>query len=235
VIVRPHPDHLLLITQPDHAALAAGIMDAWQQLLPDAAVRDVVLLATREHDNGWHEPDAAPLVDETSGRILDFMSAPESVRQSIWPRAVERLSSTPYAAALVAQHALNVYDHYRKLPAWRPFFERMESARHDALRRAAPHTIEDLARDYFFVRMGDLASLTFCNGWNEPQRLDGFELRLEGPRLTIRPDPFDGREVPLSISARELPARHYRSDADAYEAFRSAPTVIVDGVALGAS
>jgi uncharacterized protein DUF3891 len=209
-------------------------MGAWQHPLPDAPVRDVVLLATREHDNGWREADAAPLVDATTGRILDFMHAPESVRQSIWPRGVERLSSTPYAAALVAQHALSVYDHYRPLPAWRPFFERMESARHDALRRAAPHTIEDLGRDYFFVRMGDLASLTFCNAWNEPQRLDGFELRLEGPRLTIRPDPFDRREVPLSISARQLPDRRYRSEADACEAFRSAPTVTVNGVALGA-
>src|SRR5215213_8305992 len=98
MIVRRDPTHLLLITQPDHAALAAAVMDAWRHPLPDAPVRDVVLLATREHDNGWYEEDAAPLVDETTGRILDFMTAPDSVRQGIWPRAVERLGSTPYAA-----------------------------------------------------------------------------------------------------------------------------------------
>jgi hypothetical protein len=193
-----------------------------------------VLLATREHDNGWHEEDAAPLVDEATGRILDFMNAPDGVRQAIWPRGVERLSSVPYAAALVAQHALSVYEHYRPIPAWRPFFECMESARDDALRRAAPRAIEDLIGDYFFVRMGDLVSLTFCNAWKEPQRLDEYELHLEGPRLTIRPDPFDGREVPLSIRARQLPDRHYMSAADAGAAFRSAPTITVDGVALGA-
>jgi hypothetical protein len=235
VIVRPDPTHLLLITQPDHAALAGAVMGAWQSRpLPEGPVRDLVLLATREHDNGWHEEDAAPLVDERTGRVLDFMSAPETVRQGIWPRGVARLASTPYAAALVAQHALTVHDRYRPLAAWRPFFERMESARNEALLRAAPRTMEDLGRDYFFVRMGDLVSLTFCNGWREPQRLEDYELRLEGPRLTVRPDPFDGREVLLSIEARQLPRHRYTSRVDARETFRSAPRVTITGVALGA-
>lgn len=49
------------------------------------------------------EVDAAPLVDETTGRILDFIHAPDEVKRGVWPRAVERLRTMPYAAALVAQ------------------------------------------------------------------------------------------------------------------------------------
>ena len=48
----------------------------------------------------------------------------------------------------------------------------------------------------------------FCNGWTASQLDDsgsGYTIRLEGTRLTIAPDPFEGREVPLEITARELP------------------------------
>jgi hypothetical protein len=234
VIVRANRDHLLLITQPDHAVLSAGVMAAWQRNPLSGPRRDLVLQATREHDNGWREEDDAPLVDPAAGCILDFMTAPEGVRQRIWPRAVDRLASTPYAAALVAQHALSVYDRYRALPAWAPFFERVEAMRNRALAQAAPWSLADLRHDYFFVRMGDLVSLTFCNGWHDAQRLDDYELRLEGPRLTIRPDPFDRREVLLSIRARQLPNRKYATAAEAAEAFQSAPVVTITGVALGA-
>jgi hypothetical protein len=235
VIVRRYPDHLVLITQPDHAALSATVMSAWEQNgLPGNPLRDIVLFATREHDNGWLEQDVAPFVDEATGRILDFVSAPMAVRQGIWPRGVDRLGSEPYAAALVAEHALSVYDRYRREPAWQSFFERMELARDQALRRARPSTLDDLRRDYFFIRMGDLVSLTFCNGWQEPQRLDEYELRLDGPRLTIRPDPFERREILLSVTGRQLPNRSYASQAEASELFQSAPRVTVTGVALGA-
>jgi hypothetical protein len=118
VIVRSAPDHLLLITQPDHAALAAQIMAEWRRDdLPECPRRDVILQATREHDNGWIEFDRAPIVDTATGRLLDFINAPEPVRQEIWPRGVERLRDRPYTAALVAEHALSVYEHYRDRPA----------------------------------------------------------------------------------------------------------------------
>jgi hypothetical protein len=235
VIVRTTRDHLLLITQPDHAALSGAVMAAWQRDPIAEPRRDMILLATREHDNGWREEDAAPLVDPATGRILDFVNAPDTVRQRIWPRGVGRLTSTPYAAALVAQHALSVYEHYLVFPAWAPFFEQLEASRASALAHAVSLSRADLERDYFFVRMGDLVSLTFCNGWHKPQRLDAYELRLDGSRLTIRPDPFDRREVSLSITARQLPNRRYRSAADAADVFHASPVVTVTGVALGAA
>jgi hypothetical protein len=130
VIVRSAADQLLLITQPDHADLAARIMAEWRRDdLAESPVRGVILRATRDHDNGWIEPDRAPLVDAATGRLLDFINAPEPVRQGIWPRSVERLRDLPYAAALVAEHALSVYEHYRDRPSWAEFFTRMEEMR----------------------------------------------------------------------------------------------------------
>jgi hypothetical protein len=201
--------------------------------LQPSPLRGTILLATREHDNGWFEPDEAPIVDPASGRILDFITAPEPVRQGIWPRGVERLRDTPYAAALVAEHALSVYEHYRERPAWTGFFTRMEALRDEALAQSAPRTLADLRRDYFFVRIGDLASLAFCNAWREPQKLARYELRLEGAELRIAPDPFDGARVPLHVRARRMPNRVYASPDDAAAAFNRAPDTDITGVAIG--
>lgn len=207
-------------------------MTGWRgKGFPTSAERHAVLLATRAHDNGWQQYDAAPLVDADTGRILDFVHAPDSVRQAVWPRGVAGLRREPYAAALVAQHALAIYDRYRGDAAWQPFFERMTTARAEML-AATTHSQEDLARDYFVVRVGDLASLTFCNGWTEPQRAAPYHLQLRDGRLVIRPDPFNGHEIALTVTARQIPNRPY-SDVEARQAYQSAPLISLSGLAAG--
>ena len=50
-----------------------------------------------------------------------------------------------------------------------------------------------LLHDYRFLRLGDLLSLTFCNGWPEPQAdAFGYRIRFDGARLTVSPDPSAG-------------------------------------------
>src|SRR5262245_9095214 len=134
----------MLIAQPDHAALAARIMSAWRaDGLPASSRREVILFATHHHDDGWLDVDATPLVS-AAGELLDFVNAPEPVRLGLWPRAVERLEATPYAAALVAQHALHIYESYRAKGQASGFFAEMESLRERHLANAAPRTATDL-------------------------------------------------------------------------------------------
>src|SRR4051794_21674184 len=147
VIIRATKDHLLLIRQPDHAALSGAVIRAWQREAMVESRRDDILLAVGEHDNGWQEEDAAPLVDPDSGLVLDFIGAPDAVRQRVWPRGISRLAASPYAAALVAQHAVTVYERYRSTPAWSAFFEEMETRRQQALDQAAPLSLDDLRQD----------------------------------------------------------------------------------------
>jgi hypothetical protein len=235
MIVRPAGVTQLLITQPDHAALAARIMRQWRaDGFPDEPRQSSILLAIEAHDNGWREVDAAPVLDGATGRILDFVGAPAPIRRAVWPRGVERLAATPHAAALVAQHAMHIYRRYRSDLEWAPFFSDMEAARGRHLQAAAPLTLDDLLREYLFLRVGDLVSLTFCNGWTEVQTDDaGYAVHFDGTRLTITPDPFAGREVPLEIAARELPSRPFHSASEAERAFSGARDVVVKGVASG--
>jgi hypothetical protein len=227
MIVRPADGVLQAITQPDHAALAGRIMSHWTALA-DHPRRAPILLAVAEHDNGWQEPDAAPLIDPASGRVADFMTAPIAVRQGVWPRAVARLASDPWAAGLVAQHAAFVYSRFRGDPAWAGFFAEMEASR-DAHVRAGSRRLDELFEDYAFVRLGDLISLTFCAGWTDEQDHAGYRVRRDGAHLTVTPDPFDRRTIAFDIQARELPDRRFDSDEDLRRTLAAAPVVTLNG------
>lgn len=238
MIVRQAGTGLLLITQPDHAQLAGRIMRHCVALA-DHSRRGAILRAIAEHDNGWAEEDAAPLADPAGG-VVDFVAAPLAVRHRVWPRAVERLADDPWAAALVAQHAITVYDRFRPDPAWTPFFARMEALRDrmtqsvaQACATGSGAAAADLRDDYAFVRLGDLVSLTFCTGWTDAQRYADWTVRLSGDRVRVAPDPFGGAVIPIEIAAREIPARPFRTDAGLRDALGRASATVLRGAASG--
>jgi hypothetical protein len=236
VIVRKTSDSLQLITQPDHARLAGAIMQH-SVALAEHSRRSSILLAITEHDNGWAEPDAAPLIDPATGFPLDFTSAPIAVRQGVWPRGVARLAHDPWAAALVAQHAIAIFDRYRGDSAWTRFFTEMETMRQAMLDGgpvvAGRPSMKDLVADYRFVGLGDVISLTFCNGWTD-ERFDTWTLRLSDSHLFVSPDLFGGNTIPIRIEAREIHQRTFRSDAELRDALAAAPSTRLEGVIVAA-
>jgi hypothetical protein len=233
MIVRTDLSPPLFITQPDHAALASTIMRGWQMGgLAESPRHVAIMLAIQAHDNGWQEVDAEPCLDPSTGRVLDFVNVPEDVRHAVWNRGVTRLTGEPYAAALVAQHALHVYRRMRQQAGWRQFFVDMTTAR-DRHLAASRESIETLQREYAFLRLADLASLTFCGVDTSGQAQEmGYEIRLEGPRLVIAPDPYAGGVFEIEITGRELAAA-FASVADARAAWQHAPRRTVAGVLSG--
>lgn len=209
MIVRPGDGMLHLITQPDHAALARRLMTLWPSLA-NAERRREILTAIEHHDRGWREPDAAPTVDPATGRIRDFLTVPLDVRQGVWPVSVGLLQAAPWAAALVAHHAVSVYDRFRPDPAWADFFARMIGLRDEHLARAGGD-MKALARDYVYVRLGDLLSLAFCTRATTPSELGPWTIRLDGATLRIAPNPFI-LDVEFAIEAREIPDVPYPTD-----------------------
>jgi hypothetical protein len=167
-----------------------------------------------------------------TGAVLDFITVAAHVRQGVWPRGIRRLVHDPWAAALVAQHALTIYERFRDDPEWRDFFTHVETMR-DRLVAQSRLTAAELARDYAFVRTGDLISLVFCNEWNEPQAFGDAVVRRDSDRVLIAPDSFAGREIPIAVNAREIPNRRYASDAELHDALRRAPAVTLRGLVRG--
>jgi hypothetical protein len=232
VIVRHAGDSLLLMTQPDHAALARRIMERWTAGgLPQSPRRESILRAVGDHDNGWRQVDAAPIM-LADGRIADFVIAPGEVRRGVWPRGVARLVSDPWAAALVAQHAGFVYSRFEGDPEWAPFFEEMGALREQHRARVGLDA-DALRRDYDFVRLGDLISLVFCNPWTDRHEHGGYAIVGDGTHLTVDPDPFGGARVSFEIRARRLPNRRYADAADAGRAWQEAEQVTLAGTVAG--
>lgn len=235
MIIRRLAASLHLITQPDHAALAARIIAQWRaDGFLDSPRKVSILRATEQHDNGWEEIDQALVVDAASGQLLDFIEVPDAVKRETSSRGIERLAADPYAAALVAQHRLHVYRRFRDTPAWQPFFESVTAARDGYLRAAGPITIDELLSDYRFVRAGDLASLAFCNHWTTVDVGEcGYAMRFDGTSLTLIPDSFGGASFEIAIEARELDLQPFTSVDDARRAVASASTVTLTGFVRG--
>ena len=151
---------------------------------------DSILHAIETHDDGWAEEDAAPTVRPDTGTVVDFISAPVSVRQSTRRCAgAWGLEEDAWAAALVAQHRLTVYGRFRPDAEWTSFFAEVEAAR-GAWLRASGGSLEELGVDYAFLRIGDLISLAFCTGWTDEHRFGEWAVQLHGTRVVVTPDVF---------------------------------------------
>jgi hypothetical protein len=244
VILQSRGESLLLITQPDHAALARQIMDHWKaDGLPESPRRASIVHAIDQHDNGWLELDTAPMVDPLTGTIADFMHAPADLRQGVWPRGVQRLAGDAWAAALVAQHAIHIYSRYADDLEWWPFFEVMARLRREHAGSAGVSTegdedadpLELLEADYLFLRVGDLISLTFCNAWTEPHQHEQYTIAAVPDGVLVTPDPFNGARIAISIRARQLPNRPYRDNHDARDAWNAAREITLTGSVAGSN
>ena len=232
MIVRPVHNALQLITQPDHAHLAARIIEHARPLAMHPR-RDAILLAVAEHDNGWTEEDADPILNPATGFVADFVNVPLAIRHRVWPRAIQRLEEHPWTAALVAEHAVVVYDRFRSEPEWDPFFSGMESAR-DRMLQASGLPFETLVADYEFLRLADLISLVFCMSSTLPQHFARWSVQLVGDRVNVTPNPFGKGTLPIQVDARAIRNTPFQSDDELRAALRDAATVVVAGTVSGA-
>ena len=210
-------------------------MRAWSSShFPESPRKASILNAVEQHDCGWAVADEALVVDETTGQLLDFTEVSDAVKRDTSSQGLPPLASDPYAAALCAQHRLHVYRRYADNPEWRAFFEEMTSARDSYLHAAGGNSLDELLRDYWFVRAGDLASLAFCNNWADiPDEGCGYAFHVAGTSLTIVPDPLDGRTVEIAIEARVIDNQHCASPADARRIVASASLVTLEGQVRG--
>jgi hypothetical protein len=220
MIVYDEGEALLLITQPDHAHFTAELLSLWRaDGLPEHPRRAEILFAGREHDNGWREEDAAPRWNRrnaTEGCPHDFLSMPRTERIAIWERGTARFAgSHPYAALLIVRHALNLYRDRRDSPDagdWQDFFAYLDELERGLFAATGVEEAE-VAADYRFLDLGDLASLAVCNRWSEPFARYGWHGVYREGTLHLDPLPLAGATA-FAIPCRRIPKRPYLGDAD---------------------
>jgi hypothetical protein len=97
----------------------------------------------------------------TSNRIASGMCC----LSTTWRRSPYRVRARRLQIRRGAHEVARVYSRYAEHPEWRTFFADVTAARDAHLRAAGADSLEDFLRDYRYVRIGDLASLAFCNNW----------------------------------------------------------------------
>jgi hypothetical protein len=213
MIIADDEDQLWIVTQNDHAHFAAELLSLWRRGgLPEHPRRAEILLAAREHDNGWRESDSAPRCDRESGRPLDFQTVPQDLRREIWRRGVERMADrNPFSALLVVQHAIHLH-RARRSSEWSELLDEWRRHR-DELLAAAGVERRALERDYRWIELSDLLSLALCSRWHREIELHGVRAEVRPPNLALDPFPLAGATT-FRIPCRRIPDRPYRGDAD---------------------
>ncbi len=232
MIVAPTPRRTRLVTQSDHARLAADLLRLMR--LPELIAhprRALLLRAVSEHDNGWWEADAAPRLDAAGGMALDFRHFPPDLRQEIWRRGVERFSGDdPYLAALIATHALRLLPRVAQAPeepSWAALRADLEGRRVELL-AAAGETLATLALDDLWLEVADGLSLSACTGAAGFVRRPGWQVEVaedfgahtaetadeaRAVELRLQPFPFAG-VTSFALACRWLEPGRFASTAE---------------------
>lgn len=112
-----------LITQPDHAKLAATLGEHFgNEKFARPEPRGAVLSAVRMHDDGWAAIDDCPALDE-SHRPLDVFASPPELSLKAWGRSADMAGPVDaYAALLISLHvlALSVHTAAKQAPPKNP-------------------------------------------------------------------------------------------------------------------
>lgn len=102
---------LVLVEQNEHGRLAGEFARHWgnQNFRPPDR-RESVVLGGIMHDEGWREPDAAPLYNAEAKRPLYFLEIEREQHVELYRNGVERaLESDLYAGLLVSMHWTGLY------------------------------------------------------------------------------------------------------------------------------
>ena len=222
MIVVADRGELRLVTQPDHARFGAQLLALWRD--PELRLhprRERLITAVREHDNGWHEADAAPRISRTTGRPHDFRSLPDEQRRELWRRGIGRFAEeAPYVALLIAEHSRQIHGSRHAEPGWGPFLDELAERREELL-EAAGLAAADLAADYRWLELADSLSLAVCCRSPTPVVDARLTARQGAGELELDPFPLAGATT-FEIPCRHIADRRYRGEADLASALGTA-------------
>ena len=196
---------VLAVTQPDHAALAGRVADAWDDTLTPA-----FRAAVTRHDDVWLERDAAPLWDPDTGLPQSFDRLSHRERWAVWERAGELAAPLGAEAEVwILRHGERLHAAYddAELKAMAAGFAERSSVLADALRAEHGLRFDDtaLARGTSLLALLDTVALRLSFGVRERVAAGVLTLRPEAAgAVAVAPWPFVGDRVETHLLARCL-------------------------------
>ncbi len=231
----------ILISQVDHALLAAQLAEQWGAApFAPLVARDDLLWAIAHHDDGWSEWEQTPDVEPESGHPRSFTEMPLRESLAIWSRSINAATKHgALAGYVVAGHFCALLRRFDA--AWRDnaaakqwaerFLTTYDKVRHDCLQSwltgSSEHTPELAERALGQLQLLDALSLWFCcHEHPEPEEFptpSGAVVRFalagssgsdERQRVEIWPWPLRVGGLNLEIAGREVPQRRYQGRSD---------------------
>lgn len=89
MIRRDDDGHWLLISQVDHARIAAEIAAVWgNERVATLLLPDQLVPAIRHHDDGWQEWSKSPRIDRETGEPRNFTEMPMREATGLWSKSI---------------------------------------------------------------------------------------------------------------------------------------------------
>jgi hypothetical protein len=248
MIVQRREDGLLLIAQPDHAALAGEFAQRWGNgSFWRPGEDEALLVAARHHDDGWAQWEAAPGLSEF-GTPVDFLTTPMEERVQIYRRCVDMAAGRDaHAGILVSLHFAGLF-----LGRFEPGAFRVIDGLQGRSRELVEQFIAEQEKwrderdrgldkdfviaEYRLLQIFDLLSLVVCMqplGEISNQTFDlvpttgaetgRIKLQREGTRLILDPYPMDSAPLHFSIKGRSLDRHSFDGAGEFRSLFEAAP------------
>jgi len=244
MIRRDAGDDWLLISQVEHARIAAEMAEAWLdgQCLPLPS-RDLLMHAIRHHDDGWAEWERSPTINPGTGAPRDFLEMPIAEAAVIWTRSIDHcVYRSPLCGLWVSRHFCHLAGRayqFREAAADRQaasdFLESQAGVQSRCrMQLAADRSPNDTAADeeagLEWLRCFDQFSLWLCCA--ERSTPDVLNVPDVGPiqllprdssTIGLEPFPFRGAALRLTMTGLRLRCRSLASDGELRAELRAAP------------
>ena len=236
----------VLFTQFDHSVLSGEIMKFWgNQIFKNIDLGPQQMYAITNHDSGWREWDSNPRINPENHFPASFIDMYPEEQHVIWSRCFEDIPEKySYASALIALHFSTFNNHLlSQNPGNRElidFKNKINSHVSGILNIDADNfgegLTEEVLRGLKYIQIGDIISLTFCNGWDSVTVKDVHvdingnktDLILEskdGLNYTVDPYPFSVRNQVFNINGLEIEGKEFGSDTDLRTAMKNGKEV----------
>ena len=207
----------LLVTQPDHAALAGAL--AARFAAPGFPGVDAhISRAIEVHDSGWAifqpeaDPRVAPCIDR-NGKPISFLEVDPPDFLRAWIESINHAEAVCAAGGyIVSSHfcvlgehrlrgGIDTADNTQRLKT----FLQTETARRERLQRLAKRSSEELRELLLVLQFCDLLSLYLCCGATDavefPQPFEAGKVRVrrENQAFVLEPSPFGRASEGASI------------------------------------
>jgi uncharacterized protein DUF3891 len=200
-------EHFLLITQMEHARLAASLAAQFGNPRFAAPLpRAPVLQAVELHDAGWPLHDDAPTLNP-AGLPTDVFEMPLETDLAIWSKSTDLAGPNPYARLLISLHGLSlsmrsvIHTPAQKFGLIK--FQHQQIEIQENLRRAIGlptdqplrHGLAELGRspeedlvlfNFHLLQFADQLSLNLCLGQVRLPAIDHFSPRPGESAVTLR-------------------------------------------------